>query len=246
VSRNWLTRVQGQLRGVSNRVGACEGELTGLKAMAEEMLAYLKPSEGAKEVAIVQAEALNPKTEPASRNWLTRLMGTVSEYNSEVDPEELWDAWRTKFERSLESLDSTQEERMFAMVMMIKGSAGEVVQECHFNDWSYNKTMEAVENWMKKKKQQWITREREESVALIPSAEAANLTQLERTWSYPGKKVIPNSQVLEAIVEELRAVEAAVNGGHFPTTLDKVRRLFRSTVYLRRCVMGRSTADVQV
>ncbi|MCP3663249.1 MAG: hypothetical protein GY696_12270, partial [Gammaproteobacteria bacterium] len=44
VSRNWLTRVQGQLRGVSNRVGACEGELTGLKAMAEEMLAYLKPS----------------------------------------------------------------------------------------------------------------------------------------------------------------------------------------------------------
>ncbi|MCP3662903.1 MAG: hypothetical protein GY696_10465, partial [Gammaproteobacteria bacterium] len=44
---------------MSNRVGACEGELTGLKAMAEEMLGYLKPSEGAKEVAIVQADESN-------------------------------------------------------------------------------------------------------------------------------------------------------------------------------------------
>ncbi|MCP3665975.1 MAG: hypothetical protein GY696_26335 [Gammaproteobacteria bacterium] len=62
-------RVQGQLRGMSNRVGACEGELTGLKAMAEEMLGYLKPSGAGKEVTNVHAD------EPAKSAYASRERG---------------------------------------------------------------------------------------------------------------------------------------------------------------------------
>ncbi|MCP3663719.1 MAG: hypothetical protein GY696_14730, partial [Gammaproteobacteria bacterium] len=58
-------RVQGQLRGVSERVGAVEGDMTSIKAMAEEMLGYLKPQALPKQVTNVQAvEPSKPPPQP--------------------------------------------------------------------------------------------------------------------------------------------------------------------------------------
>ncbi|MCP3668179.1 MAG: hypothetical protein GY696_37780, partial [Gammaproteobacteria bacterium] len=161
----------------------------------------------------------------------------VHTYDPELDMEESWDEWRLKFERSVNDLSLTPEQKKEATVLMLRGSAGEVVMESLFAEMSYDKTLAAVDNWVKRKRRQKGKERKDACLSPIQSMKTAVSTQTEQGRYRKGKSAVIRSEIFDGIVEELRKGGLPVKDWEPPKTTGEVVLFFLKTKYLRRYVV---------